>query len=323
MKPFRRHVAVAIDGGGIKGIIVTRALAMLEDHLGQPVHELFRLAAGTSTGSIISSGIAAGLTAQNMYTLYCELGKEVFQKTWRTALWPLSRYRYSTGPLEDALRQVFGEGVMEDFWQANPPTDVVITTFDLQTNHTRFIKPWKEEYRQWPIVKAVLASSKVPTYFPVLEGRYVDGGVGAYANPCYLAAYEMIYCLGWDPEQTTLISLGTGRAPHQFNPVQARHLWAWEWLEPVLGAFLQSADDQQVHLVATFFNQIDFRRFQVNLAQSIAMDDASKVARLTAYGEELGRKILQDRYNEDLNSKPELPKLYPSKSLRPPPGHRV
>jgi len=33
MKPFRKHVAIAVDGGGIKGVIVTRALAILEEHL--------------------------------------------------------------------------------------------------------------------------------------------------------------------------------------------------------------------------------------------------------------------------------------------------
>jgi len=49
MKPSRKHVAIAVDGGGIKGVIVTRALAILEDHLGQSSHEIFRLAAGTST----------------------------------------------------------------------------------------------------------------------------------------------------------------------------------------------------------------------------------------------------------------------------------
>ena len=56
MKPFRKHVAIAVDGGGIKAVIVTRALAILEEHLGQLSHQIFRLAAGTSTGSIIWAG---------------------------------------------------------------------------------------------------------------------------------------------------------------------------------------------------------------------------------------------------------------------------
>ena len=40
---------------------------------------------------------------------------------------------------------------------------------------------------------------------------------------------------------------------------------AWDWLEPTLDAFLTSAGDQQVHLVETFFQELDFRRFQVDL----------------------------------------------------------
>lgn len=294
MKPFRKHVAIAIDGGGIKGVMVARALAILEDHLGQSVHEVFRLAAGTSTGSIISAGIGAGLSGAQMYRLYAELGENVFPKTLRSRLWPLTRYRYSHEPIEAALKKHLGEMTMGDFWSADPPTDVVITVFDLTTNRTRFVKPWKEEYAPWPMVRAVLASSSVPTYFPAVLGQYVDGGVGAYANPCYLAAYEARFCLDWDPAETTLISLGTGRDPHTLQPGDVRHFWAWDWIGPVLGAFLQSADDQQVHLVSTFFQQLDFRRFQVDLRQPIEMDNPSKIPELTAYGDELGRKILND-----------------------------
>ena len=242
MKPFRKHVAIAVDGGGIKGVIVTRALAILEEHLGQSSHEIFRLAAGTSTGSIISAGIGAGLSGAEMHGLYCELGETVFRKTWRSWLWPLTRYRYSPEPAEAALKQHVGDMTMGDFWSADPPTDVVITAFDLVEKRTRFIKPWKEEYATWPVVKAVLSSCTVPTYFPPVEGRYLDGGVGSYGNPCYLAAYEARFCLNWDPAETTLISLGTGREPHTLEPGEANHWWAWDWIGPVLGAFLQTAD---------------------------------------------------------------------------------
>ncbi len=295
MKPFRKNAAIAIDGGGIKGVIVTRALSMLEESLGKSCHDIFRLTAGTSTGSIISAGIASGLTAARMHQLYCELGDAIFKKTWRTIFWPLTHYRYPHEPLIAALRSYVGDHVMGDFWTSDPPTDVVITTFDLVANHTRFVKPWKDEYKTWPVIRAVLSSSSVPTYFPVVEGRYVDGGVGAYANPCYLAAYELLFCLGWDPAETTLISLGTGRDPNQFNPGEANRMWIWQWVSPLLGAFLHSADDQQVHLVDTFFKQLDFRRFQVDLQQSIEMDDPSKIPQLTAYGEEMGRMILNDQ----------------------------
>jgi predicted acylesterase/phospholipase RssA len=295
MKPFRKHTAIAIDGGGIRGIIPAVALSMLEDELDKPVYEIFELAAGTSTGSILSAGLGAGLTAQKMADLYRELGTTIFPRTLRRLLWPLTRYRYSAQPLQSALSSVFGNMKMGDFWADDPKIDVVLTTFDLVENRTRFIKPWKEEYAAWPVSFAVQASSTVPTYFPVVEGRYIDGGVGSYANPCYLAAYEALICLGWNLEETTLISLGTGREAHKFEPHQANKMWAWDWIGPALGAFLQSADDQQVHLVDTFFEKLDFRRFQINLREPIEMDDASKIDELTAYGVRLGRMMLDDK----------------------------
>jgi uncharacterized protein len=294
MKPFRKNVAIAIDGGGIKGVMVARALLILEDYLKQPLHQVARLVAGTSTGSIISAGIACGLTAAELYQLYIDLGKTIFPKSWRTSFFPLTRYRYPSKPLSAALNKYMGKRKMGDFWTANPRIDVVITSFDLVDNHTLFIKPWKDEYKDWPVVRAVLASSSVPTYFPVVEGRYVDGGVGAYANPCYIAAYELIYCLNWDPAETTLISLGTGRDPHHVKVGQISRYFPWNWIDPVLGAFLQSADDQQVNLVKTYFELLDFRRFQVNLNQPIEMDDPSKIPQLTGYGDDLGRMILND-----------------------------
>lgn len=294
MRPLRRNVAIAIDGGGIRGAIVARALAILEEHLGRPLVDLARLTAGTSTGSILAAGIARGLTGATMHALYQQLADVVFPRTWRSALWPLTNYRYASEPLAAALEAVVGDGVMGDYWSTQPSTDVVITLFDLLENRTRFAKPWKREYAQWPIVQTVLASSSVPTYYPPVQGRYVDGGVGSYANPSYLAAYEAYFCLGWDPAETTLLSFGTGRAPEGLQPGQPDRLRAWEWLSPVLGAFMQSADDQQVRLVRTFFPTLDFRRFQVELRAPIAMDDTRQMALLTAYGDELGRKVLHD-----------------------------
>ena len=307
MKPFRKNVAIAIDGGGIKGVIVTRALASLERHLSKPVHDIFRLAAGTSTGSIISAGIGAGLTAAQMHQLYISLGSTIFKKSWRTFFWPLTRFRYPNEPLVQALRQQMGTRKMGDFWTADPPTDVVITTFDLLANRTNFIKPWKKEYADWPVIMAILASSSVPTYFPVVDGRYVDGGVGSYANPCYLAAYEAQFCLKWDPKETTLISLGTGRDPEGIAPGQPERFQTWDWLNPILGAFLASADDQQVHLVDTFFENLDFRRFQVDFNEHIAMDDPTQIPILSKYGEEMGKMILNDQYDRAMGVTAKMP----------------
>ncbi len=314
MKPFRKNLAIAIDGGGIRGVMTTRALTMLEQGLGQPLHDLARLYAGTSTGSIISAALAVGLNANQVHDLYLKLGDTVFRKSWRTLLFPLSRYRYPTTALEDALRQQLGDRKMKDLWQDLKLTDLVLTSFDVLENKTLFMKPWKVEYQDWLIRHAVLASSCVPTYFPPVDGRYLDGGVGSYANPCYLAAYELQYCLGWDPAETTLLSFGTGRPPALLKPGQPDRLFAWDWLEPVLNAFLSSASDQQVVLVESFFKQLDFRRFQVDMRENIEMDDVSKIPQLLEYGTQMGNMVLNDVLDSAIRIKPTTP---PQEAAKP------
>jgi hypothetical protein len=304
MKPLRKNVAIAIDGGGIRGVIVTKALNTLEEAVGRSLYDSCRLMAGTSTGSIIVSGLAAGESAAKIHQLYLDFGEDVFKKSWRTFFWPLTRYRYPHKSLEDGLRMYLGDRVMSDYWTSDPPTDVIITTYDVLENRPRFIKSWKSEYQDWPAVKAVLASSSVPTYFPVVDGRYVDGGLGLHENPCFLAAYEILYILKWKLEETTLISLGTGRDSHAIQPGQPERFRTWDWLDPLVDAFLASATDQQVHLVKTFFPNLDFRRFQVDLKESIEMDDPSAIPELVKYGEELGQMILNDQYDRAQNIEP-------------------
>ena len=291
MKPFRKNIALAIDGGGIKGIIAAKALTILEREVGQPVGSFIRMSAGTSTGAIISAGIASGLSAEHLLKLYIELGSDIFKSSWRTRLFPVSRFRYDPEPLTAALTRYVGNPTLGDIWERIPRVDLVLTTFDVVTNKTRFIKPWKSEYKNWPLVQAILASSSVPTYFPPVAGRYIDGGVGSYANPCYLAAYEAQYCLEWSPADTTIISLGTGRDPHYLETGQADRWFAWQWLSPLLGAFLHSADDQQVGLTHHLFKDIDFRRFQVDLMEPVAMDRIDDLDLLVHYGEIMGEKI--------------------------------
>lgn len=295
MKPFRKNLAIAIDGGGIRGVMVTKALTMLETELGQSLHERARLFAGTSTGSIISATLAAGFSAQRIHDLYVQLGSVIFRPSWRTLFFPLTKYRYSSKPLEQALHDQLGDMKMKDYWKDLALRDVVITAYDVLQNCTCFIKPWKLQYQDWPVVKAILASSCVPTYFPPVDDRFVDGGVGSYANPCYIAAYEAEFCVGWKAEETTLISLGTGRSPNPVKSGDPSRFQAWDWLEPVLDAFLGSASDQQVRLVDTFFKKLDFRRFQVDMDEAIPMDDPGSIPQLIAYGSELGKMILSDR----------------------------
>lgn len=317
MKPFRKHVALAIDGGGIRGVIPARALMVLEKALNKSSHDLFHLSVGTSTGSIIAAGVACGLSAEKLYQLYLDLGSGIFKPTLRSRLWFSMRYRYPRTRLEEALRKNLGEICMGDLWKQKPARPLVITSFDLLQNRTRFLKSWKPEYEVWPVYKAVLASAAAPTYFPVIDGYLVDGGVGSYNNPCYIAAYESMFCLNWKPEETTLISLGTGRAPTAIRHGDAARYFPMQWIAPLLDGFAHSADDQQVHLVDTLFPGLDFRRFQVDLKSPIELDKPKEIPILGEYGEQMGQMILDDQVDRAQSVIPERPHIMARKSTKP------
>jgi hypothetical protein len=201
-------------------------------------------------------------------------------------------------------------------WKEKPSTDLVITSFDTITNSTRFIKSWKPEYEVWPLYKAVLASAAAPTYFPVVDGHFIDGGVGSYNNPCYLAAYEILFCLKWKLEETTLISLGTGRSPGGLKLGQADRFWPMHWIAPLLDGFAHSADDQQVHLVDSFFSELDFRRFQVDLDKPIGLDKLSDIPELIKYGEKMGDMILNDKLDRAHKIAPSRPRITSLRSAK-------
>ena len=50
---------LAIDGGGVRGIIPAMVLAEIEKQTGKPIAELFDLVVGTSTGGILALGLVA------------------------------------------------------------------------------------------------------------------------------------------------------------------------------------------------------------------------------------------------------------------------
>lgn len=303
MKPFRKHVAISVDGGGIRGLIVTRALEAVESALGRRLGEFTELAAGTSTGSVIAAGIGVNLSAAEMTGMYRYFAPKVFGKSLRYYAWPLLNHRYSNAVLKSELDRQTQNMTMGDLWTDARKFDLIVTTRDLHEARTRFIKSWKPEYRKMPITTAVLASSAAPTYFPVIEGRYIDGGVGSFGNPCFLAAYEARLVLGWKPEETTLLSLGTGRLKQRIAglPLHAPdRLISFQWLPVIFDTFITDSNDQQARVVKQFFDGLDFRRFQVPI-ERIELDDISQIDRLLAYGDQLGAMILADQTDPELD----------------------
>lgn len=63
MSTKKTWLMLAIDGGGIRGIIPAYILSQLEKDLGRPVYQIFNSIGGTSTGGIISMGLSSPLVS--------------------------------------------------------------------------------------------------------------------------------------------------------------------------------------------------------------------------------------------------------------------
>jgi len=74
---------LAIDGGGIRGLIPALVLAEIEARTGRPIATMVDLIAGTSTGGIIACALARPqpMPAAEIAELYEEEGPVIFDKT--------------------------------------------------------------------------------------------------------------------------------------------------------------------------------------------------------------------------------------------------
>ena len=85
---------LAIDGGGIRGVIPAKVLIAIESQTGKKTAELFDLIAGTSTGGILAAGLCiptpGGSTpkyaASDLLDLYKVHGHEIFNSGWLRSL---------------------------------------------------------------------------------------------------------------------------------------------------------------------------------------------------------------------------------------------
>jgi hypothetical protein len=207
---------LAIDGGGIKGVLPAALLAEVEECLGRPVVDYFDLIAGTSTGGILALGLGLGLSAAEILGLYEKLGPLVFggnRLVRGLQHWGFAKYR--PDQLKTALTTWFGERRLGE-----SRVRLVIPSTNLETGEVYIFKtahvPRFERDFRVRVVDIAMATAAAPTYFPtywLTTGvPLIDGGVWAN-NPAGLAVVEAIGVLGWPREEVRVLSLGCSTAP--------------------------------------------------------------------------------------------------------------
>ena len=232
---------LAIDGGGIRGVLSLMVLAKIESMLieesKRPDYRLadyFDYVSGTSTGGIIAAGIAMGMSVAEILAFYVENGAKMFDKA---SLLKRLQFQYKSEPLALQLKKVFGE-------ETTLGAPEIETLLLLVMRNATTDSPWpisnnpfakyNEKGRpdwnlQFPLWQLVRASTAAPTYFPpeVIDcGKkpfiFVDGGVTMYNNPAFqmflMATVDRFWIKaapekrGWKTgvDEMLIVSVGTG-----------------------------------------------------------------------------------------------------------------
>jgi hypothetical protein len=236
---------LALDGGGVKGVLTLGMLKALEDELRRRaggassfrLSDYYDLIGGTSTGAIISSALALGLSVDEVIALYMRLGPEVFGRN--TGDGVFLQCKFDSKKLRRALHSVLTTKTLgtEDLKTGLAIHAKRIDTGSawVITNHPlgQFYDPPGDTgifpNKRYRLTDLVLASAAAPTFFdeitidiefdekrrPIQKGYFVDGAVSANNNPgmqLLMLALEPSYKFGWKSGADNLMmtSCGTG-----------------------------------------------------------------------------------------------------------------
>ena len=226
---------LALDGGGIRGLVSLGYLARIEEGLrrryGQPelvLSEYFDLIGGTSTGAIIASTLALGWPVERIHQMYLSLGRDAFRprKSWLGPVSKLVSAKFDDAAVAALLRENLGDralgspdlrvGLMVVAKRADTASVWVLVNIP---GH-RF-SGVNRDLKLWEIVRA---STAAPTYFKPQwisdvgggeSGVFLDGGVSMHNNPALqllMVATLKGFALRWPlgDENLMLCSVGTG-----------------------------------------------------------------------------------------------------------------
>jgi uncharacterized protein len=260
---------IAIDGGGIRGLIPALVLAEIEQRTGRGIATLVDLIAGTSTGAIIACALAKPdpLPAAEIANIYVEEGPKIFDRSLVKTITSLGGNideRYDDKGLVSALERFLGDARLGD-----AVVPIFVTAYDTQSRTALLLRSATDG--DIAMVQAAHASSAAPTYFePVRIGprTLVDGGVFA-VNPA-MAAYAEA-----GGAADVLGSLGTGEHTRPLPFATIRDWGRLEWAEPIIDVVFDGSADAVDEQLARLAGD-RYIRLQTRLdVASDDLDDAS------------------------------------------------
>lgn len=212
---------LSFDGGGIRGLISALLLKDLNDKYG--VIDSADGVAGTSTGAMISLGLANDVSIETIIGKYEKEGETIFRANPDYTIFSLNpQCKYLNTGLKETVSAIVGDKLMNQSTKAL----AVVNTARLWNG-----KSWEpvhmsnisqNEYNGVKMVDAAMASAAAPTYFQPYEippyDYFADGGLYAN-NPSVTAIAEALHGkLVDDIKEIRVLSFGTGESPEGIPP---------------------------------------------------------------------------------------------------------
>jgi predicted acylesterase/phospholipase RssA len=292
---------LSLDGGGAKGFYTLGVLKELEAMVGAPLHSIFDLIFGTSTGSIIAALLALGHSVDAIHALYKEHVPSVMRKR---------RPRDRSESLGRLVTTVFGEhtftdtktnvGIVATRWDFERP---MIFKSDIAQAHGRrstFLPGFG-----CTIGDAVRASCSAYPFYErttLTTGRgevveLIDGGYCAN-NPTLYAIADAVQALGRSRSSLRVVSLGVGGYPEpkrSWIERKKRSLYIVQLLQKTLDINTTSMEQ----LRAILFKDVDTVRIndtfeKPEMATDLMESDLTKLGLLFQRGSESFAKYESD-----------------------------
>ena len=290
---------LAIDGGGVRGVLPASFLATIEEQIDGNVVDYFDLIVGTSTGGIIALALGAGIPPAQIRDFYLQRDARIFPgNRWGRKARGLATSKYDQSQLQTELEDVLGDTRIGE-----SKTRLVIPSMDVNSgkvhlwktaHNPRFVQDYKER-----MVVAAMATSAAPTFFRAFLTEagtpLVDGGVFAN-NPAGLAATEAVGVLGWPRDEVAILSLGCGA---EALDVRARSWWRSGlvgYAPKIVDVFMTAQSDAScgsaIHLIGDRNNF--YRVSPVLPGKRYGLDITKELPSLSGIGNTEARQRLQD-----------------------------
>jgi len=315
---------LSIDGGGIRGVIPAYLLRLFEAEAQnllpdgeKDIGHYFDVFAGTSTGAIIATGLAAGIGVDRTRQLYGSHGQRIFpsrtrsitewgrRSKWRRPIAYLLakaanvttwfRNKLSPAYPVDGLKTVLEETFLTNGNQPRQLTlgdiasrgrhRLLVTSFNATTRRHKVFDSRTPSEHGYTLTDICLASAAAPTYFPAhrmeveaLDMALLDGGIMAN-NPSALAAASLLRS-STKPQDIVIVSLGTGDYVAPDEPCPRGEL-GWLAERRIFDVFFDGNAGVTTEVLRAIVPAENIFRFQIQLPEELMdMDCVENVSEL-------------------------------------------